>query len=29
MAAAGFVDIEAPDVGAKKSEAFFVARKPS
>ena len=29
MAAAGFVDIEAPDVGAKKMVAFFVARKPS
>jgi hypothetical protein len=26
---AGFVDVEAPDVGAKKMVAFLVATKPS
>jgi ubiquinone/menaquinone biosynthesis C-methylase UbiE len=29
MRAAGFVDVESPDVGAKSDIAFFVATKPS
>lgn len=29
IASAGFVDVEAPEVGAKKTVAFFVAKKPA